>query len=94
MTRQEITEFYREHHRRREDAFLEEYAACSDIPVTPFVIPGEDPEAIYLAYMDQVAGLYGAVPAGNRPASSRRITASCSKEPANSRNQQNNKKKI
>ena len=25
----------------------------------------DDPEAIYLAYMDQVAGLYGAVPAGD-----------------------------
>jgi hypothetical protein len=28
----------------------------------------DDPEAIYLAYMDQVAGLYGAVPAGNSAA--------------------------
>jgi RNA polymerase sigma factor, sigma-70 family len=39
--------------RRREDAFLEEYAASSDIPAdafpvipdSPFVIPGEDPES-------------------------------------------------
>lgn len=31
-------------------------------PGDPFRAAGNDPEAIYLAYMDQVAGLYGALP--------------------------------
>ena len=96
MTRQEITEFYQEHHRRLYNIslrILRDSDEAAPVPVwtkirqflrpapviafalatlaaafliirpgDPFRGAGNDPEAIYLAYMDRVSRLYQTLP--------------------------------
>ena len=96
MTRQEITEFYQEHHRRLYNIsllILRDADEAAPVPVwtkirqflrpapviafalatlaaafliirpgDPFRGAGNDPEAIYLAYMDRVSRLYQTLP--------------------------------